>query len=136
MSSPDPADRIARRYGRGRRRSGRPLLIGLLIVVVLIVGWFGWALWVNLHPKVTSGSPKWVARGQNAVKVWYDVRLHAHGVTATCTVVAEDANQQTLGRKVFTVTSSGPGTITFPTERETARIEWEGCTAPGQKDAR
>ena len=135
MSTQDPADRIARRYGRGRR-SGRPLLIGLLVLVVLVVGWFGWALWVNLHPKVTSGSPKWETRGENSVEVWYDVRLHDDGVTATCTVEAEDANEQTLGRKVFTVTESGQGTVTFATERETARIEWEGCTAPGQKDPR
>jgi len=135
VSSQDAADRIARRYGRGRR-TGRPLLIALMVLVVVAVCWFGWALWVELHPKVTSGSPKWEARGENSVEVWYDVRLHADDVTATCTVEAEDANEQTLGRKVFKVATSGRGTVTFPTERETARVEWKGCVAPGQKDAR
>lgn len=135
VTTHDAVDRIARRYGRGRPR-WRWLLISLLVIALVLAGWFGWALWVNLNPKVTSGSPKWIAHGQNSVEVWYDVRLHADGVTATCTVQAEDPDGNVLGQKVFKISESRQGSITFPTERETARIDWQGCTAPGQRDAR
>ncbi|MFT4083244.1 MAG: DUF4307 domain-containing protein [Nocardioides sp.] len=134
MSVQDPADRIARRYRRDRPK-GRVLLIALLVLVVLAVAWFGWALWVNLHPKVTSGLSTWQAQGENKVRVDYVVRLHAD-VTATCTVTAEDPNQQVLGRTTIKVTESGAARVVFATEREAARVEWGGCTAPGQSDAR
>ncbi|MEX0428954.1 DUF4307 domain-containing protein [Nocardioides sp. DS6] len=137
MSSQDPgaAERLAQRYGTGPRRGSRVLLVGILVVVVVVVAWFGWALWVNLHPKVTSGMETWEATSQNEVRVTAVVRIHDTGVTPTCTVEASDENGAVLGRHEFAA-KSGRQTITFKTERRAARVTWDGCTAPGQKDAR
>lgn len=137
MSSQDPAaaERLAQRYGTGRRRGARTVLIGALVIVVVIVAWFGWALWVNLHPKVTSGMETWRTKGQNTVSVTAVVRIHDSGVTPTCTVEASDENGTVLGRHEFQA-KAGSQVITFRTERQAARVTWDGCTAPGQKDAR
>ena len=137
MSSQDPgaAERLAQRYGTGSRRGARVLLIGVLVVVAVVVAWFGWALWVNLHPKVTSGMETWRATSENEVSVTAVVRIHDDGVTPTCTVEASDENGTVLGRHEFAA-KAGRQTITFKTERRAARVTWDGCTAPGQKDAR
>ncbi|MEP9381657.1 DUF4307 domain-containing protein [Nocardioides cheoyonin] len=137
MSSQDPvaARRLADRYGRGPRRSTRLLLVGLGLAIVVIVAWFGWALWVNLHPKVTSGLETWRATSQNEVSVTVVVKVHDDGVTPTCSVEATDANSLVVGRLEFEA-EPGRQTVRFKTEREAARVNWDGCTAPGQDDAR
>jgi len=137
VSSHDPAaaERLARRYRSGPKRGVRILLVGILIVLAVLVAWFGWALWVNLHPKVTSGMETWQATSQNRVRVTAVVRVHGDDITPTCTVEASDEDGSVLGRLVFHA-KDGRQTISFKTERKAARVTWDGCTAPGQKDAR
>ena len=119
--------RIADRYGRGQRRRPGVLVVCLALALVAIVGWFSWALWVALHPEVSSGLEKWEALSENEVEVTFVVRLHDKDAKPVCTVEAEDDQEETVGHLEFTA-SEGRQTIVIPTEREALRVEWGDCT--------
>ncbi|MBO0843098.1 MAG: DUF4307 domain-containing protein [Nocardioides sp.] len=125
--------RIAERYGTGRRRRPGVLLSVLIAVLVVIIAWFGWVLWIALNPKVSSGLETWVATSENSVSVTYVVRIHAKGAVPTCSVEAQDANEGVVGHLTFKA-KPGRNTVTFPTDRKALRVNWNSCTAPGQKD--
>lgn len=102
-------------------------MIGLILALIGIVGWFGWALWMALHPEVSSGLEKWEAVSENEVEVTFVVRLHDKDAKPVCTVEAEDDQEETVGHLEFTA-AEGRQTITIPTERRALRVEWGDCT--------
>ena len=134
MTQQHPApDRIAQRYG-GRNAWSRKLLIGALaIVVAALAGWFVWAVWLHSHPKVGSSMESWELQGPNAVKITVDVHLYDAAAHPMCTVLAYAEDHSTVGEHSFTPIS-GRQTITIRTERAATSVDWQGCTAQGQKD--
>lgn len=119
--------RIATRYGRGPRRRPGVLLLALVVALVAIIGWFGWVLWVALNPQVSSGLETWRAVSENEVEVTFVVRLHDKDAKPVCSVEAEDDKEEKVGHLEFTA-GEGRQTITIPTERRAARVEWGDCT--------
>lgn len=134
-ASASDATRIAERYGRGRRRRPGLVLSLLLLVAVVLVAWFGWALWMAMTPKVTSGLETWKATGENSVEVTYSVRTSDPDVVATCSVEAQDADSGVVGQQTMRV-KAGRHTVRFATERRALRVVWDSCTAPGQQGPR
>lgn len=101
--------------------------MSVFLAVAAVIGWFGWALWAALNPKVSSGLETWKALSENEVEVTFVVRLHDKDAKPVCTVEAEDAQEEKVGYLEFTATE-GRQTITIPTERRALRVEWGDCT--------
>jgi hypothetical protein len=101
-------------------------MIALFLALIAIVGWFCWALWLALHPQVSSALEKWEAVSENEVEVTFVVRLHDKDATPVCRVEAEDDREEKVGRLEFTA-GEGRQTITIPTERRALRVEWGDC---------
>ena len=133
MSQQHPSTRIAQRYGGGSAWS-RTAFLGLgAVAIAALIGWFVWAVWVHSHPKVGSSMDSWELQGPNAVKVTVDVHLYDAAAHPFCTAVAYAEDHTVVGSQTF-VPISGRQVITVRTERAATSIDWQGCTAKGQKD--
>lgn len=132
---PLPQARIAQRYGGGSAW-GRTAMLGAgFVVVACLVGWFVWALWAHSHPKVVSSLDSWELQGDNAVKVTVEVRIYDATVKPVCSVLAYAEDHSTVGVHSFTPIA-GRQSFVLKTERQPTSIDWRGCTAEGQDQAK
>lgn len=114
-------------------------MIALGVVLLLaVVGWFGWVMWYHTHPKVTSDLGIYHPVGGNHYSITVDI-VPAKGVdlsTVHCTGTVQAKDMSTVAAISYTPTQAGAQTFVVQTLRPGVYVDWEGCTAPGQTDAR
>lgn len=109
-----------------------------LALLLVLLGWFGWVLWYHVHPKVTSDLGVNYAVDANHYSITVDV-VPANGVelaSVRCTGTVQAKDASAVGRVDFTPKHAGTQTFVIQTLRRGVNLDWEGCTAPGQTDAR
>lgn len=129
------AERLARRYGRGRSR-GRRLagFVAIVAVAGVALAWLGWAAWDRATPDVQSELTGWDVVDEHKVEVTLQVELR-DGVDATCRVIARSEDHAPVGEKAFTP-DDGTNVVTIRTERRATAVEKAGCTTADQSRPR
>ncbi|SDS25080.1 DUF4307 domain-containing protein [Microlunatus soli] len=126
--------RPAGRYPQRRRR--RPLVIVAVAVVAAIgLGWLIWAAAVHSRPTVSGAIHVWKVASDSSVTFTLTVERPDPSVAATCRVIAQATNFETVGEKTITV---GPGTDrltdvhdSLRTIRRATSVSMSGCTVQG-----
>ncbi len=94
--SAEAAERLRLRYPRSRvPRPVAVLLIGALALVGL--GWLVWAGYVYATPQVDAQVATYVVRGDRSIAVTLTVERRDPSIAATCRVVAQAVDFQTVG---------------------------------------
>jgi hypothetical protein len=133
VSQQDP--RIAQRYAAQPSAWHRLFLAVGLALLLLLAGWFVWAVWVHSTPKVTSNLATFEVVDEHTVTARLEVALSSGAENARCLLRAYAEDHTVVGDASFTPVD-GTNEVTIRTEREATSVEKIGCTAEGQNNAR
>jgi hypothetical protein len=102
-----------------KRRTKRPILV-IAVAVIAAVGlvWLGWTAWVHSRPPVSGAVQTWEITTDTEVIFTLTIDRPDPTVPATCRVIAQAANFETVGEKNITV---GPGDTRLLDVREEMR---------------
>ena len=129
---------MGERYRASSSTTARLVVALAAVLLLALIGWFVWALWFNVHPKVTSSAQTFPHISETEYSAVVDIQP-AKGVelaTIRCTAQVMGKDGSIVGQTTYTPTAVGAQTVTVRTLRLGAYFNWEGCTAPGQTDAR
>jgi Domain of unknown function (DUF4307) len=126
-----PTTDLDARYGRDRR-SRRPLLIGVLAVVVLAgLGWLTWAAVIGSNPPVTSRLLGFEVMSATSANATIQVD-RTKSVEASCRLQAKAADFSIVGELTLTVPADSARHQTLPvtltTQRSATSVVLIGCT--------
>jgi hypothetical protein len=129
---------VGERYRASSSTTTRLMIAFAAVLLLAVIGWFGWVMWYHANPKVTSDLGINYRVDDNHYSITVDV-VPAQGVdlsTVRCTGTVQAKDASTVAAVSFTPTKAGQQTIVVRTLRPGVNLAWEGCTAPGQTDAR
>lgn len=129
-----PTD-LTDRYGAPSAGRRRALLAVVVVVAAAFLGWLGWTVWEELHPKVTSSLVTWDAKDEHTAVATVEVRLSDDATHPTCTLQASAEDHTVVGELAFTPVD-GRSDLTIRTERLATQVQLLGCTADGQNRPR
>jgi hypothetical protein len=112
---------------------------GVVLLAVAGLAWLAWVVLFHGRPAVTSELVGFDVDGQHTVTAQYTVARRDADVRATCLLRAYAADHSVVGELTVPVSGSpATGTLSSDvrTEREATSVELDGCTAPGQNQAR
>jgi hypothetical protein len=130
--SAEVAERLRRRYPRSR--VPRPVAIALIAVAAAVgLGWMVWAGYLYATPQVDAQVATYVVRDDRHVALTLKVERRDPAVPATCRVVAQAQDFETVGEMEVAVP---PGTdrlttldLTMVTLRRATTAAAKGCTS-------
>jgi hypothetical protein len=103
-------------------------------VVLVFLGWVGWAVWWHSTPEVTSRLVGWEVVDEHGAQATLDVTLD-DGVEARCLLRAVSEDHTPVGELSF-VPEPGRNVVEIRTERRATSVESVGCTADDQERPR
>lgn len=122
----------AGRYPTRRRR--RPLVIVAVSLVAAVgLGWLIWAAAVHSQPAVSGAVHVWKVASDSSVTFTLTVERPDPSVAATCRVIAQATNFETVGEKTINV-AAGSNRLTdvhdsLRTIRRATSVSLSSCTA-------
>lgn len=128
--SPDVAQRLRRRYPPPR--VSRPVKITLVAVgVVIALSWLIWAALVHAQPDVSAQVTKYVA-ADGSIAVTVTVDRPDPSRPATCRVIAQSEDFQTVGEQQVPVPATQANLVNVTADVKTLRratsASVKGCT--------
>jgi hypothetical protein len=123
------------RYGT-RRRNRRPLLIGLVAVIAAVgIGWLIWAAAAHANPAVSGAVNIWHVSSDTKATFTLTVERPDPSVTASCRIVAQATNFETVGTKTVTVPAGSDKLVdvrdSLRTVRRATSVSLDSCTEAG-----
>ena len=126
---------LSERYGAPPAWQRRTLIVVVTTLVLAFAVWLAWTTWDHSRSEVHSTMPTWDAVDDHAVVAHATVWLAPGATSPTCRVQARADDHTIVGEVQFTPVQ-GSQSIRIRTERAATSVEWLGCTADGQPDAR
>jgi hypothetical protein len=132
--SAEAAERLRRRYPTSRLP--RPIVIvGVGVVAAVGLGWLIWAGLVYATPQVGAQVASYVVKDDRSISVVLTVERRDPSIPATCRVVAQASDFETVGEVEVTV-PPGQHTLinidqTIVTLRRATTAVAKGCTSGG-----
>lgn len=125
-----PRQTLAERYGVASRRRRLPLLVSGAVVGLALLGWVGWAAWLQSTPEVGGRPASFNVVSTHRVLVVVDV-VRRDGGSVTCTVSAQAVDHVTVGEDDVTIATGRSGeaqtTIALRTDREATSVTVTDC---------
>jgi hypothetical protein len=114
-----PAAPLTSRYPR---RTRRPLLIAVVAVVAAIgIGWLLWAAYEHARPAVGGDVHVFSIESDQKVTFTLTVQRRDPSVPASCRVIAQAGNFETVGEKTISVPGGKATLVDLPGELRTIR---------------
>lgn len=135
---PSAVSSVDERYRASSSTTTRLVLALAAVLLLAVVGWFCWVMWYHVNPKVTSDLGVNYRVDDNHYSITVDI-VPAKGVALAsvhCTGAVQAKDMSTVAAISYTPTRAGAQTFVVQTLRPGVNLDWEGCTAPGQTDAR
>ena len=114
---------VARAAARYPRRSRRPLLIGVIAVIAAAgLGWLLWAAYAHANPAVSGDVHVWSVDSDQKVSFTLTVQRRDPSVPASCRVIAQAENFETVGEKTLNVGATRAELIDVTEQMKTIRL--------------
>lgn len=112
----------ARTAARYPRRTRRPLLIVVVAVVAAIgIGWLLWAAYEHARPAVSGDVHVFSIDSDQSVSFTLTVQRRDPSVPASCRVIAQAKNFETVGEKTISVPGARTSVVDVPQRMKTIR---------------
>ncbi|HET9648468.1 MAG TPA: DUF4307 domain-containing protein [Microlunatus sp.] len=131
---PEVAERLRARYPRSR--IPRPVALALIGLVAAVgLGWLVWAGFVYATPQVDAQVQTYVGDGDRSVAVTLTVERRDPSIPATCRIVAQATDFETVGEREVAVPASDARLVNLQVDVVTLRRATtavaKGCTSDG-----
>ena len=127
----DAAERLRRRYPKPRM--GRPLLVGLISIgVLLALTWLVWTALLHSRPVVAAEVVTLRIDSDTSVSATISVERRDPSKPVTCRVLAQAADFQPVGEQLVPVAASSDhlvnASVVLTTLRRATGVVVRGCT--------
>ena len=133
--TPTAGGTLPQRYGAPPAWQRRTLIGVVGVLVLAFAAWLTWTIVVHSTPAVHSEMPTWDPVDEHAVVAHPTVWISSDATSPRCRVQAIAADHTIVGEVSFTPVA-GRQDVRIRTERAATSVQWLGCTAAGQPDAR
>lgn len=121
---------LQQRYGTGRPRQRRVIVVLSAILAVVFLVWLAWAAWFHSTPALSAGVTAFEVTGEHEVRVRVEYRAD-EGAEGGCLFRATAEDHTIVGERTFTVAemrAADDGWLSLRTERRATVVEQIRCT--------